>query len=110
MPVGSLRTHAGVRDQVGTLSAISVERCPRSPWNAVRRHSGTVSGIAWNTHEHFSPEQLERLIADLEAGVYDGQLHVLPSAEPSPLPKFSDLKPFDVLAWAKRRGITVPER
>jgi len=61
-------------------------------------------------YEHLSPEEVERLMADLEAGVYDGQLHVLPSAEPSPLPKFSDLQPFDVLAWAKRRGITLPEK
>lgn len=48
--VGSLRTPAGVRDQDGTLSAISVEPCPPSQRNAVRHQSGTVSGIAWNTH------------------------------------------------------------
>jgi hypothetical protein len=41
---------AGVRDQNGTLSAISVERCPPSRRNAVRHQSGTVSGMAWNTH------------------------------------------------------------
>ena len=49
--LGHSEHRAGVRDQVGTLSAISVERCPRSPWNAVRHHSGTVSGIAWNTQQ-----------------------------------------------------------
>ncbi|HCX33647.1 MAG TPA: hypothetical protein DHV08_08825 [Rhodocyclaceae bacterium] len=40
-----------VRDQDGTLSAISVERCPPSRRNAVRHQSGTVSGMAWNTQQ-----------------------------------------------------------
>lgn len=61
-------------------------------------------------YEHLSPEELERLMADLEARVYDGQLRIPPGAEPSPPPKFSDLNSFDVVAWAKRRGITLPER
>ncbi len=39
----------GVRDQDGTLSAFSLERCPPSRRNAVRHHSGTASGIARNT-------------------------------------------------------------
>lgn len=60
--------------------------------------------------EHLSPEELERLMADLEAGVYDGQRRVPPGAEPSLPPKFSELKPFDVLAWAQRRGIKLPGR
>jgi hypothetical protein len=40
----------GVRHQIGTLSAISLEPCPPSPRNAVRHRSGTASGIARNTH------------------------------------------------------------
>ena len=40
---------AGVRDQDGTLSAISVERCPPSRRNAARHQPGTLSGIARNT-------------------------------------------------------------
>ena len=35
----------GVRDQDGTQSAISVERCPPSRWNAVRHHGGMLSAI-----------------------------------------------------------------
>lgn len=58
--------------------------------------------------EHLSPEEIERLIADLETGVYDDQLRVPPGAEPGPLQKFSVLKPSDVLAWAQCRGIELP--
>lgn len=47
-------------------------------------------------------------MADLDAGLLDTDLPVQPEVEPAPLPKFSDVKPFDVLEWAQRRGIKKP--
>lgn len=55
--------------------------------------------------------ELDRLLADLDEGVYDGQLPE-PAASTSELARpqrFSELKPFDVKAWAERKGIKLPE-
>ncbi|MFO1271904.1 MAG: hypothetical protein U1F50_09540 [Rubrivivax sp.] len=52
--------------------------------------------------------ELERLLSDLDAGAYDDEAPVPRIAEPTPLPKFADTKPFDVRAWAERRGIKLP--
>ena len=49
--LGHSEHHPGVRDQFGTLSAFSLERCPPSRRNAVRHHSGTASAMAWNTQQ-----------------------------------------------------------
>lgn len=57
-----------------------------------------------------SPDELERLLADLDAGVYDDQIRTQRAAEQARLPKFEDVKPFDVLAWARLRGIKTPGR
>lgn len=58
--------------------------------------------------EHFSLDELERLVGNLEVGVYDGQLRVAPGAKPGPLAKFFELKPFDVLSGADCRGVKLP--
>lgn len=62
-----------------------------------------------------TPDELERLMADLDAGVYDQELRAsrgwldgqptLPQLE-----RFSEVKPFDVKAWAERKGIKLPGR
>lgn len=62
-----------------------------------------------------TPDELERLIADLDAGVYDEELLASRGwleGEPA-LPKlerFAEVKPFDVKAWAERKGVKLPER
>jgi hypothetical protein len=59
-----------------------------------------------------TPDELEWLAADLDAGVYDDQLPRPPGGLPAPEQpqRFSDLKQFDVKAWAERRGIKLPSR
>lgn len=52
-----------------------------------------------------TPDELERLVADLEAGVYDDKSSVPLDIEPAQAQKFADLKAFDVRAWAERKGI-----
>lgn len=58
-----------------------------------------------------TPGEVKRLMAELDAGVYDEELlasrGLLPEAA-QPL-RFSELKEFDVKAWAERRGIKLPE-
>lgn len=56
-------------------------------------------------------EKLERLTADLDAGLYDNQLPNVSTGlpVPGPLERFSEVKTFDVKAWAERRGIRLPE-
>lgn len=56
-----------------------------------------------------SPEELERLMAELDTGALDEQLPPSAEAKPAPLAKFVELSPFDVRAWAQRRGIKLPE-
>jgi hypothetical protein len=59
-----------------------------------------------------TPVELERLVADLEAGVYDAQLSapVVNLPPPAQLQRFSELRPFDVKAWAERKGLKLPQR
>lgn len=56
--------------------------------------------------------ELERLVAELDAGVFDGQGPVPLDGLPAPAQpqRFSELQPFDVRAWAERKGIKLPER
>lgn len=60
-----------------------------------------------------TPDELERLMADLGAGVYDKELRAsrgwLDGQPPLPqLERFSEGKQFDVKAWAERKGIKLP--
>lgn len=60
-----------------------------------------------------TPVELERLVADLDAGVYDAQLSAPLDDLPSPAgqpQRFSELQPFDVKAWAERKGLKLPQR
>jgi hypothetical protein len=56
-------------------------------------------------------EKLERLMADLDAGLYDNQMPEVPGSlsVPGPLERFSEVKAFDLKAWAGRGGIRQPE-
>lgn len=61
------------------------------------------------------PDELERLVAEIDAGVYDdelraprGQLEGQPALPQ--LERFSEVKPFDVRAWATRNGVKLPDR
>lgn len=56
------------------------------------------------------PDEVERLVADLDAGTYDVQVGIAEAVGPAPPQRFSDVKQFDVRAWAKRKGINVPKR
>lgn len=63
-----------------------------------------------STPNPMSPDEIERLMADLDAGVYDEELAAsrgLPREAAQPQ-RFSELKEFDVRAWAERRGIKLP--
>jgi hypothetical protein len=55
-------------------------------------------------------DEVERLTADLDAGTYDAQVATAPGVEPATPQRFSDVKQFDVRAWAKRKGIKLPRR
>lgn len=58
------------------------------------------------------PDDVERLVAELEAGDHDDRLP-LPSGGATAdvsLQRFADVQPFDVRAWAERKGIKVPKR
>lgn len=62
-----------------------------------------------------TPDEIDRLMADLDAGVYDEELRAsrgwLEGAPTVPqLERFSELKEFDVKAWAERKGVKLPER
>ncbi len=57
-----------------------------------------------------SPDEVERLVADLDSAEHDGQDEVLHRVRPTPLQKFSDVKQFDVRAWAESKGIKFPKR
>ena len=57
-----------------------------------------------------SPEEVERLVADLDSAEHDGQDEVPYRVRPAPMQKFSDVKQFDVRAWAKSKGIKLPKR
>lgn len=54
-------------------------------------------------------DELERLLADLDEGAYDEML-VARGDTAALTRKFVDLAPFDVRAWAERRGIKLPSR
>lgn len=59
-------------------------------------------------------DDLERLMVVLDAGVYDDQFELPAHGEPTPassapLQRFAEVKPFDVKAWAERKGIKLPE-
>lgn len=56
------------------------------------------------------PDEVERLAADLDAGKYDAQVAAAPGVEPATAQRFSDVKQFNVRAWAKRKGIKPPRR
>lgn len=57
-----------------------------------------------------SPDEVERLVADLDSAKHDGQVEVPQGAGPAPLQKFSGVKQFDVRAWAESKGIKFPKR
>ncbi len=58
-------------------------------------------------------DDLERLMVALDVGVYDDQFELPAHGEPTPasapLQRFAEVKPFDVKAWAERKGIKLPE-
>lgn len=56
------------------------------------------------------PDEVERLVADLDAGTYDAQVGNAQAVGPAPPQRFSDVKQFDVRAWAKGKGIKLPRR
>lgn len=56
------------------------------------------------------PDDVERLISDLDAGIYDPQTRIAQAVGPAPPQRFSDVKQFDVRAWAKRKGIKLSKR
>lgn len=58
------------------------------------------------------PDDLERLVAELDAGDHDDRLPLPPAGVTAdvPLQRFADVQPFDVRAWVERKGIKVPER
>lgn len=56
------------------------------------------------------PGDVVRLIADLDSGSCDGQVESAQGVEPAPPQRFSDVKQFDVRAWAKRKGIKLAKR
>jgi len=56
------------------------------------------------------PDEVVRLIADLDSGSYDAQVQTMQGVEPAPPQQFSDIKRFDVRAWAKRKGVKLPKR
>lgn len=56
------------------------------------------------------PDEVERLTADLDAGTHDAQVATEPGVQPATPQRFSDVKQFDVRAWAKRKGIRLPKR
>lgn len=72
-----------------------------SPYRLSRRGKSKVSKPT-----PLSLDKLQRLMADLEAGLYDGRprapIQKAPSAAPQ---RFADLKPFDVKAWAERKRL-----
>ena len=56
------------------------------------------------------PDEVERLVADLDSAELDGQDEAPQGVEPAPQQRFSDVKQFDVRAWAKRKGVKLPKR
>lgn len=65
------------------------------------------------TLERKSPlpsEEVERLVADLGATEHEGQDDVFQGVGPTPRKGFSDVKHFNVRAWAKRKGVKLPKR
>lgn len=56
------------------------------------------------------PGEVERLAADLDVGTCGAQLAGAPDAEPATPQRFTDVKQFDVRAWAKRKGMKLPKR
>jgi hypothetical protein len=56
------------------------------------------------------PDEVERLVADLDSGKYDGHFAAEPPIGPASVQRFSDVKQFDVGAWAKRKGVKLPKR
>lgn len=63
------------------------------------------------TERRPSPTNVEQLVRDLDAGFYDDQLPPVPVEGQEAAPqRFADLRPFDVRAWAARKGIKLPDR
>lgn len=58
------------------------------------------------------PDDLERLVAELDAGDHDEHLAPPPGGPTSSgqLQRFADVQPFDVRAWAERKGLKLPQR
>jgi len=56
------------------------------------------------------PDDVVRLIGDLDSGSYDGQVETAQGVKPAPPQRFADVKQFDVRAWAKRKGVKLPKR
>ena len=57
-----------------------------------------------------SPNDVERLVADLDSGSDGGQVETAQGVESAPKQRFSDVKQFDVRAWARRKGVKLPKR
>jgi hypothetical protein len=56
------------------------------------------------------PDEVERLVADLDSAEHHGQDGVSQGVGSAPLQRVSDVKQLDVRAWAKRKGVKVPKR
>jgi hypothetical protein len=56
------------------------------------------------------PDEVERLVADLDSAEHDGQDESPQGAGGAPPQRFSNVKQFDVREWAKRKGVKLPKR
>ncbi len=56
------------------------------------------------------PDEVERLVADLDSTERHGQDEVSQGSGPAPLQGVSDVKQLDVRTWAKRKGVKSPKR
>lgn len=63
------------------------------------------------TERHAASAGVEQLVRDLDAGFYDDRLPPQSEALGTGAPqKFADVQPFDVRAWAARKGVKLPDR
>jgi len=56
------------------------------------------------------PDEVERLVADLDSAEHHGQDELSQGIRPAPLQRDSDVKQLDVRAWAKHKGVKLPKR
>lgn len=63
------------------------------------------------TPAQLTPDDLERLMAELDAGDHDERLPPCPGGPTAvvSLQRFAGVQPFDVKAWAERKGIKLPQ-